>query len=65
MPSRFVQVGNHWINLELVTGIELIEDQNKKVSGARVHFSTGKLQDFRVGEDVEELIIFLRNHKAQ
>lgn len=66
MPAAFVQVGNHWINLELVTGVELVEDANQpgKIIAARVHFTTGKQQDFQVGTDVQALATFLRNHKA-
>ena len=67
MPIAFVQVGAHWINLDLVTSIELIEDQHQpgKVVAARVHYSTGKQQDFKVSVELQELEVFLRNHKAQ
>ena len=66
MPAVFVQVGTFWVNLELVTIIELVEDQNQpgKVISARVHYTNGKEKDFLVASEVQALATFLRNHKA-
>ena len=66
MPTTFVQVGNHWINLELVAGIELMPDPNdlKRYVSARVHFTNGKFQDFTQSTDIQDLAAWLRAHKA-
>lgn len=66
MSTTFVQVGNHWINLDLVTVIELVVDAHDpaKIVAARVHFTTGKSQDFTVPADVQNLAGWLRAHKA-
>ena len=66
MSHAFVQIGPHWINLDLVTSVELVEDPNQAgvVHAARIHFSTGKHQDYKVAADVQELRDFLRSHKA-
>lgn len=64
--AMFVQVGSHWINLELVTGVELVENPKQPgvIIAARVHYTTGKQQDFQVSADIQELATFLKNHKA-
>lgn len=66
MPTTFVQVGNHWINLELVVGIELVPDPNDptRYAAARVHFTNGKRQDFTQAVDIHDLAAWLRAHKA-
>ena len=48
MSTTFIQVGNHWINLDLVTDIELVPDAHDpaKTVAACVHYTTGKSQDF-------------------
>jgi hypothetical protein len=41
--ATFVQVGNNWVNVELVTSIELVPDPHDpaKIAAARVHYTTG------------------------
>lgn len=64
--STFVQVGNHWINLERLAGIELVPDPGDptRYAAARVHYTTGKLQDFPAQADIQALAAWLRAHKA-
>jgi hypothetical protein len=66
MPTTFVQVGSHWINLDLVTGVELVPDPHDpaKIIAARVHYTTGKQQDFKVPAEIQGLADWLRAHKA-
>jgi hypothetical protein len=66
MPHAFVQVGNHHINLDLVTSVELVPDLHDpaKVVSARIHYTTGKSQDFTVPADIQSLAGWLRSHKA-
>ena len=66
MPITFVPVGGHWVNLELVTSIELVEDPKQvgQISSARVHYTTGKHQDFKVPAEIKDLRDFLQAHKA-
>lgn len=66
MP-RFVQAGNHWINLELVTSIEFVEapkDPDRLIA-VRVHYTTGKSQDFRESEQIDAIRTFLVKGKGR
>ncbi len=64
--SQFIVVDRHWINLDLVTRIELVE--SRKTAGttavARVHFCNGKHFDFKREDSIRELEEFLENHRA-
>ena len=65
--SLFVQVGAHWINLELVASIEFVDPPTPPPGSApiaRIHFTTGKQQDFYDQAQVKDLVDFLRRHKA-
>jgi hypothetical protein len=64
--ASFLQVGTHWVNLELVFDIELVPDPHdpSKIIAARVHYTIGKHQDFNVPADVQNLAGWLRSHKA-
>jgi hypothetical protein len=66
MPSTFVQIGAHYVNLELVTSIELVADTHDpaKIVAARVYFTHGKSQDFKSAGDIQGLADWLRAHKA-
>ncbi len=67
MPARFVRIGRHWINLDLVTSVEFVESRKdpEKVVAMRVNFSTGKHQDFKGADEVEQLKQFLESHPAE
>jgi hypothetical protein len=64
--ATFIQVGNNWINVELVTSIELVPDPHDpaKIAAARVHYTTGKQHDFTVAADIQGLTSWLRSRKA-
>jgi hypothetical protein len=66
MATAFIQIGNHWVNLELVIGIELLPDPHDpaKIIAARVHYTTDKHQDFPAQADIQALVNWLRSHKA-
>jgi len=66
MGHTFVQVGRHWINVDLVTSIEIVQDPNDpaKLIAARVHYTTGKDQDFKVPAEVQDLADWFRAHRA-
>ena len=72
MPANFVQIGAFFVNLELVTSIELVFNQDPgqpqqsagQAAGVRVHFTTGKHQDFLEPQDVREIVEWMRAHKA-
>jgi hypothetical protein len=68
MPTTFIQVGNHWINLDLVTGIELVPDPKDQTQTnyvcARVWYTNGKSQEFMDAADVKILSTWLKAHKA-
>lgn len=64
--SQFVEVGQHWLNLELVMSIELIHAPNDpgKLIGAKVYYRSGTTQDFTDPAAVRQLDVFLRSHRA-
>ena len=66
MPVNFIQVGDIWVNLELVTSVELVDDPQHpgQPKAARVHYSTGKSQEFIVPADIRQLADWLRMHNA-
>jgi hypothetical protein len=66
MMPTFVQVGNHWINMERVTNIELVEDKRTpgNTIAAYVYYSSGQKQAFEVPEAVEDLASWLRAHRG-
>jgi hypothetical protein len=65
--STFVQAGRYWINLELVTSIEFVESPKTpgEVVAMRVHYSTGKHDDFTDATEVQHLRQFLESHRAK
>jgi hypothetical protein len=67
MPPTFIQVGAVWINLSVVTSVELQEspDVQGKPIGARVNYTSGKFQTFEEPTDIQELAAWLRAHKAK
>jgi len=64
--SQFIQAGWHWINLERVTSIELLESPTvpNTVVMARVHYSTGKEQDFSKPDEIKAIHEYLKTHRA-
>jgi len=64
--SLFVHVGNHWINLETVISIEFLPSPQPpgEAVAVRIHFNTGKQQDFKAPNEIQDLEAFLRAHKA-
>lgn len=66
MPHTFVQVGSTFINLELVTCVELVLDpvDQTNLIGARVHYTSGPPQDFKRPPEVQALVAWLRSHQA-
>lgn len=67
MAITFVQAGRHFVNLETVTSVELVESAKKpdEIVAVRVHFSTGKHQDFKGPDEIEQLKLFLEMHRAK
>lgn len=68
MSYAFVPVGQHWINLDLVKTIELVDDPKRPgvPISVRVHYlSTDKYQDFTGETEVSDLVNFLRTHRAK
>jgi hypothetical protein len=63
----FFEVGRQWLNMDLVTGVELMGDQSDptNVKVARVHYSNGGTQDFQDNQDVVRIKKFLESHRAQ
>ena len=65
--SAFVKAGRHWINLETVTSIEFVGSPKKAgdIVAMRVHYSTGKQQDFTDPGEIQNLREFLEAHQAK
>lgn len=65
--ARFLHVGRHWINLDMVLRVELVASKANKdrVTAARVHYADGKYHDFRDPESVTTLEEWLREHEAE
>jgi hypothetical protein len=63
----FLQVGRQWINLDLVTEIELMGDEidPTNVMLAKVHYCGGGQQDFDNNQDIDRIKRFLEGHRAQ
>lgn len=68
MPHTFLQVGTHWINLDLVTSVELVvrpttADPNA-VGVARITFAGGRHMDFTSPANIQTIAAWLHDHKA-
>lgn len=68
MSKTFIKIGDHWLNLDLVTRVELVPDRQdpSKTEFAKVHFVTGgEPHVFSEAAEVETLAEWLRKHKAR
>ena len=63
----FVRVGMHWLNLEQVTSVELVESLQKPgvIEMVRVHYATGQTNEFTAVDQIRELAEFLKAHQAK
>jgi hypothetical protein len=67
MDPVFVQVGKSWINLSVVTSVDLVVDPDdpKRVKEARLNYTSGKFQRFEDQDSIQLLATWLRAHKAK
>lgn len=69
MPNTFVEIGPFWVNLDLVSIVELVggmaESPSTDTQAARVHFTSGKPLDLSEPTHIETLLKWLRKHKAK
>jgi hypothetical protein len=67
--SQFIQVIDHWINLDQVTSIQLVpsrkDDTGTTTALVRVHYSSGKAMEFKQPDSIQILTDFLENHRAK
>lgn len=66
MPHTFLLVGSTWLNLDLVTNIDVVTHANdpSKVTAAQVWFTHGKTITFTDDTEVRALCTWLQAHKA-
>jgi len=65
--ATFIQIGRHWINLDQIASIELVESRKTPgtTSVARVHYSAGNYADFKTKDTIDAIEAWLQQHQME